>query len=367
MKAEALSPTRLWEVLKACLPPQTRRLCVGYSGGIDSQVLLHALAVAHQAHDCAFPDDAIALEAIHVHHGLHQQADAWVAHCQSFCAEYSIPLTICYATPSDFKTLSPEAAAREARYSAFKSQLSKNDVLVLGHHLDDQLETLLQRLCRGTGVLGLSGMAVYQSDKWPFGVARPLLGLQVDRASIEAYAVAARLQWIEDDSNENERFDRNFVRHQIMPLLKSRWPKAALAAQRSAQLCREAADFCQKQAEKDKASVRYVPAATGSKPSCVTAEKNQKTEAELTKMSVGESLSVKRLLTFPSYRRRDILRVWLQEKGFYSPSFAHLTRIEREILGATKGGRPRLKIQDYVVGRWRDRLFIYRAMGPLIQ
>jgi tRNA(Ile)-lysidine synthase len=296
------------------------------------------------------------LEAIHVHHGLNQQADAWLEHCQSFCSKYAIPLSIRHVNPQAFNTLSPEAAAREARYLAFKSVLNPHDVLVLGHHLDDQLETLLQRLCRGSGVLGLAGMPVYQSHKWPFGIVRPLLGLNVERTDIEAYAVAAGLRWVEDESNQNERFDRNFVRHQIMPLLKSRWPKAAVAAQRSAQLCGEAANFCQEQAQKDKTLVQYVPAALGT------------TEADLNRMAVGESLSVKRLLTFPSHRRREILRVWLQEKGFYSPSFAHLSRIEREILGAVKGvGKPRLKIQDYVVGRWRDRLFIYRATAPLVQ
>jgi tRNA(Ile)-lysidine synthase len=366
VRDETLTPAQLWKVLNDCLPLSTRRLCVGYSGGIDSQVLLHALISAYQKY-ALHSHTPFTIQAIHVHHGLNEQANAWMSHCQSFCTEWSVPLVTCHANPKDFPEYSPEAAAREARYLAFKSQLHENDVLVLGHHLDDQLETLLQRLCRGTGVLGLAGMAVYQPDKWPFGIVRPLLGLNIDRADIEAYALASGLRWVEDDSNKNERFDRNFVRHQIMPLLKSRWPKAALAAQRSAQLCREAVDFCQQQALQDKALVQYVPAVvTGSKSSCSTTKKSQAMEAELSKMAVGESLSVKRLLTFPSDRRRDILRVWLQEKGFYSPSFAHLGRIEREVLGATKGGRPRLKIRDYVVGRWRDRLFIYRAVGPLI-
>lgn len=367
MNAETLAPARLWKVLRDCLPASTHRLFVGYSGGIDSQVLLHALAVAHRE-SASLSADPLILEAIHIHHGLNQQADAWVAHCQSFCTEYSIPLTICYANPAAFPEYSPEAAAREARYLAFKSRLHENDVLVLGHHLDDQFETLLQRLCRGTGVLGLAGMAVYQPDKWPFGIARPLLGLNVDRGDIKAYALAADLQWVEDDSNENERFDRNFVRHQVMPLLKSRWPKAALAAQRSAQLCGEAADFCQRQAVEDKALVQYVPASLSSKLSSVTTEKIQETEAELTKIAVGESLSVKRLLSFPSYRRRDILRVWLQEKGFYSPSFAHLNRIERErseerrvgkecrVLCVDLGGRRIIQAEDGIrddsLGDW---------------
>jgi tRNA(Ile)-lysidine synthase len=363
VKANVFSANQVWEQLIKLVPPSTQRVFIAYSGGIDSQVLLHALATAYQQQEIP----PFRLEAMHIHHGLHPKADDWVTHCQSCCLQYNVPLTVAYVNPNDFPEHSPEAAAREARYQAFKAKLDKQDVLVLGHHLDDQLETLLQRLCRGTGVLGLAGMAVYQQDKWPFAVARPLLGLPVERTDVARYAKHNQLQWIEDDSNNNPRFDRNFMRHQIMPLLKSRWPKASFAAQRSAQLCREAADYCEAQARQYKAQVHYASQYSLNKSTAPAVEKSRLKEASIDRISEGESLSVKRLLAFSSERRRDIIRVWLQDKGFYSPSFAHLKRIEQEILGAVTGGRPRLKIREYVVARWRDRLFIYRATSDLVQ
>ena len=196
---------------------------VAFSGGLDSSVLLHLLA--HLAKTESFPP----LSAIHIHHGLQTAADAWPQHCQSVCDALGVPLLIERVKVQPGASL--ERAAREARYAVFSSLTQANEVLLTGQHRDDQAETLLFRLLRGAGVRGLSGMPAQR----PVGqgtLIRPFL--EISRAELEAYAQAHQLRWIEDPSNQDRQFSRNYLRHQIVPLLTGRWPQAQANMARSA-------------------------------------------------------------------------------------------------------------------------------------
>ncbi|VVO25291.1 tRNA(Ile)-lysidine synthase [Pseudomonas fluorescens] len=202
---------------------------VAFSGGLDSTVLLHLLA------NLAKTDSLPTLNAIHIHHGLQAAADAWPEHCQSVCDALGIALQMERVKVQPGASL--ERAARDARYAVFGSVTHGNDVLLTGQHRDDQAETLLFRLLRGAGVRGLSAMPAQR----PLGqgtLVRPLL--DVTRAELEAYAAAHQLQWIEDPSNEDRQFSRNYLRHQIVPLLTGRWPQAQASMARSAAHLREA-------------------------------------------------------------------------------------------------------------------------------
>ncbi|MDF3009104.1 MAG: tRNA lysidine(34) synthetase TilS [Enterobacter kobei] len=176
-----------------------RQLLVGFSGGLDSTVLLHQLVCWREQQ----PD--VSLRAIHVHHGLSAHADEWVEHCQALCAQWQVPLSV-VRVRLNLAGESIEAQARQARYQAFRETLIPGEVLLTAQHLDDQSETFLLALKRGSG---------------------------------EAWAQQHALRWIEDDSNQDDKYDRNFLRLHILPVLNTRWPHFADAVARSAALCGE--------------------------------------------------------------------------------------------------------------------------------
>jgi tRNA(Ile)-lysidine synthase len=202
---------------------------IAFSGGLDSTVLLHLLA------DLAKTESLPPLTAIHIHHGLQAAADAWPQHCQSVCDALGVPLLIERVKVQPGASL--ERAARDARYAVFGSLTQANDLLLTGQHRDDQAETLLFRLMRGAGVRGLAGIPAQRSVGQGM-LIRPLL--DVSRSELEAYAQAHQLRWIEDPSNQDRQFSRNYLRHQVMPLLTERWPQAQTSMARSATHLREA-------------------------------------------------------------------------------------------------------------------------------
>lgn len=222
---------------------------VAFSGGLDSSVLLHLLA------DWARREDLPPISAIHVHHGLQSVADDWPEHCAQFCARLDIALEVVRVQVAPDASL--EQAARRSRYAAFTERLKPGGVLLSAQHRDDQAETLLFRLLRGAGVRGLAAMPVSR----PLGqgrLVRPLL--DCSRAELQAYAQRHGLAWIEDPSNADQRFSRNFLRQQVMPLLAERWPQASNNLARSASHLSEAQQLLDELAEMDLATVHGVSA-----------------------------------------------------------------------------------------------------------
>ncbi len=206
-----------------------QQVLVAYSGGVDSSVLLHMLVeIARQRSN-------LSVRAAYVHHGLSPYADQWAQHCLTTCLQWGIPCTVLTVTV-DARKQGIEAAARAVRYQALQTHLYPDETLLTAQHLDDQCETFLLALKRGSGPAGLSAMAT-QARLGANQVLRPLL--DVSRTQLEAYAHFHQLCWVDDESNLDHRYDRNFLRGQILPALTQRWPHFATAVARSAQLCAE--------------------------------------------------------------------------------------------------------------------------------
>lgn len=299
--------------------PQARlaspaRIVVGFSGGLDSTVLLHALR----------PLYAGRMHAVHVNHGLHPAAGEWARHCQRICAAWGVPLSVVnIEVAQDGRGL--EAAARDARHAAFASQLDVGDILALAQHQDDQAETFLLHALRGSGPDGLSAMPHVQERNgchwW-----RPWL--DVPRAELAAYARTHALDWVEDPSNVDPRFDRNYLRHAVMPLLHARWPHASAALARCAQLQRE---------------TRTDLAATTTEmlDACATAEGDLLLDA---------------LMRHSVEARARILRAWARDRGLPPLGRTHLQHIERDLLAARHDAEPQFTWSNARILRWRDVL-----------
>ena len=211
------------------LPRQTP-LVVAYSGGVDSTVLLQAVIAYREQFDSP-------IHAVHVHHGLSDNADDWARHCELQCRLEDVEFHQYRVAVDTSNRKSLEAEARKVRYNALLEVCDQIDgVLLLGQHAEDQLETVLLQLKRGAGPQGLAGMGEvqYRGDRL---IMRPMLALE--KAEIVAYAEEEMLQWVEDESNQQNSFDRNFLRNEIIPHLLERWPKLTKTVGRSAELCAE--------------------------------------------------------------------------------------------------------------------------------
>ena len=295
-------------------------ILVGLSGGLDSTVLLHLLANS--------PLHANGLRAIHVHHGLHPDADAWAAHCETFCESLGVPLVVVRVDENRASGLGLEGAARESRHSAFKSELRDGEILALAHHRDDQAETFLLRALRGSGPDGLGAMRAWR----PFGhgwLWRPLLA--EPHEALREYAAAHELRWIEDPSNADERFDRNFLRNRVLPLLRERWLQADTAFVRSAELSAEAA-----------AALAHID------------------EASLDALIDGNTLPVTAMRALPTDARARLLRRWIAHLGLPPLPADGLRRIESELLPATQDRIPQYDWSDARIVQWRGRLHALR-------
>ncbi|WP_395608853.1 tRNA lysidine(34) synthetase TilS [Pseudomonas sp. B22129] len=213
---------------------------IAFSGGLDSTVLLHLLA------DMANTETLPPLSAVHVHHGLQAAADAWPLHCKSLCDSLGVPLRVMHVHVQPGASL--ERAARDARYQAFAEVTGAGALLLTGQHRDDQAETLLFRLLRGAGVRGLAAMPV-QRPLAGGHLVRPLLG--VSRNELQAYAREHQLKWIEDPSNADSRFSRNYLRHRVFPVLTERWPQAVSSLARTAEHLSEAQGLLDELAQMD--------------------------------------------------------------------------------------------------------------------
>ena len=310
------------------IPPVTERVWVALSGGLDSTVLLHRLA-----HDPVARRHG--LDAIHVHHGLHADAEAWAAHCEALCATLDVPLQVRRVHVDTTRGEGVEAAARRARHAAFSEVMQAGDILALAHHRDDQAETFLLRALRASGPDGLAAMRPWRA----FGAGwawRPLL--EVPRSALEAYARAASLAWIEDPSNAGTAFDRNFLRHEVLPLLRQRWPQADAAFARSAALSAEAADLLSRQDRELLALAATLDPA---------------------------ALAVAPLRHASAASRARALRCWIEGLRLPPLPAEGVARIDEDLLDARPDAQAEFAWQGAVVRRWRGLLHAERLRPAL--
>lgn len=236
----------------ASLPSCCSRLWVALSGGCDSITLLHCTARALRL----LPSSSLELHALHVNHQLQDAAAAFERLCCSTCAEWGVTLHIERVTIDSDADGGPEAQARDARYAAFIKVLRKDDVLWMAHHADDQAETVLQRAMRGSGIAGMAGMPAQR----PLGRAllmRPLLAHR--QQALGAYARRHGLRWCDDPSNASSQYDRNYLRHQVIPCLSERWPQAVAALGQVAAHAREAHELLEMMADRQLAQWPKAP------------------------------------------------------------------------------------------------------------
>ncbi|NJD05640.1 MAG: tRNA lysidine(34) synthetase TilS [Methylococcaceae bacterium] len=305
--------------------PLPSRYWVAYSGGLDSHVLLHLTAgLASERPD--FPEVA----AVHVHHGLLPEAERWTRHCARICDELGLSLIILRVDARPNPGESPEEAARTARYTALGELLTDGCGLLTAQHRDDQAETLLLQLLRGAGLAGLAGMR----DQGRLGrgrLLRPLL--EMGRDELRRYAVDHCLTWVEDPSNEDQRYDRNYLRHSVMPVLKARWPGADRVLSRSAGHCAEARDQLLALSDDLYASLRQADG----------------------------SLSIDRLRRCSAADQRLLLRRWIAAAGLRMPPARVLQQVIEAAIPACAGRVPQVAWADGLIRRYRNGLYLAAA------
>jgi tRNA(Ile)-lysidine synthase len=317
-----LTPAALQSILHRHPAP---RYWIAYSGGLDSHVLLHLCAQlnAHRFH------------AIHIHHGLQAQADAWAEHCAATCRDLNLSFVLEKVGARAQAGESQEETARRARYAAISRHLNPGDIVLTAQHRDDQAETLLLQLLRGAGLAGLAAMPEI-APLAPGFLLRPLLGFA--REELRDYAVTQQLRWIEDPSNQSNAYDRNFLRNDIIPRLQQRWPGLQKNLARSASHCAEA-----QQQLNDLAADLYRAALQAD----------------------GTNLSVSKLRDCKPADQALVLREWLRTQGFRMPSQAVIERIRQEVLPARIDKTPLVSWREGEVRRYRDSLYLLAPLPPL--
>jgi tRNA(Ile)-lysidine synthase len=305
---------------------ERQRFYVAYSGGVDSHVLLHCCASTPQLKD--------KVTAVYVHHGLQAEAESWVGHCEKTAKDLGVEFLTLRVNAKPAPGESPEEAARNARYAAFKSLINAGDVLLLAQHREDQLETVLLQLFRGSGLRGLSGMP----ERAAFGTGvmlRPLLNTA--KQAINDYAHAHHLSWVEDPSNQSNDYDRNFLRNAVVPLLKQRWPAIDKTVARSAKHCADA------QVLVNEVSDELFDAVFN---------------------SADKTLSISRLTEHHSHQQQLIIRHWFRHMGLKMPAQALVGRILSQVVAAAEHRDPVLSGKGYSIRRYRDKLYCLMNLFP---
>ena len=323
-----LSPASLLQELDelAGMAGNPARYVVAFSGGLDSTVLTHALAVGHAKH-------GVPVVGVHVDHGLQPESGAWAEHCESFAASHDIEFMNLNVVVDTQSGQGPEASARAARYAALRNILQPGDWLLSAHHRDDQAETVLLNLMRGSGPAGLAGIG--RVRKFAAGwLVRPLL--DVPRSALQDYATANALPYITDPSNTDQLFDRNYLRHEVLPRLESRWPDAARRIRRSATLAGEAAGLLAELAAVD-------ARALGDR---------------------SDRLSISGLRNLARPRQRNVIRHVIADLGLPVPGAVHLQQIVHELVDARDDAEPLIAWPGARARRYRDRLYLLPGDDP---
>jgi tRNA(Ile)-lysidine synthase len=299
-------------------------LCVAFSGGPDSTALLHALVRSPEMRECR-------LRALHVDHGLHADSARWAKRCADFCESLAVPLTTIRVRVDDVRGEGIEAAARRARYAAFAENLAEGEWLVLGHHRDDQVETVLLKLLRGAGPEGLGGMRALR----PFArgsLWRPLL--ETPRGMLRKYLSENALPCIDDPANADPRFARNVLRRDILTRIAAHWPHADASILHAAQLCRAASDYIDDAAQAALATLRRE----------------------------ADTLDAAGWLALHAALRAPVLDAWLHACSLSAPPDASRAELARQVANAAEDGTPVIAWPGTEVRIWDGRL---HAMPPL--
>ncbi|WP_439256744.1 tRNA lysidine(34) synthetase TilS [Lonepinella sp. BR2271] len=293
---------------------------IALSGGLDSTALVSLMAKAREK------QPHLQLRAVHIHHGLHPHADHWVSHCEQLCQQFAIPLLVKKVQVDHTNGL--EQGAREARYQAIADSRLPNEIVVTAHHLQDQAETFFLALKRGSGVQGLGAMPPYAAlNGMP--IFRPLL--TSSRQQLEHYVQAEKLTWVEDDSNADLRYDRNFLRHQVLPTLRQRWPHFDQMVARSAQHCAEQQQLIHQLLAED-FQHHFDP--------------HQGT------------LSIVQWSEYPALKQNALLRMWLAALHHPMPSVVQLAHIKKEVIAARADAMPHYVLGNKVIRRYQQRLYL---------
>ncbi len=313
-----------------------RRLVVGLSGGLDSTVLLHLCV--------ALKEQGIirTLEAIHINHGLSPNAAAWQSFCESICYRWSVPMVSRQVTVQKGAGEGLEASARAARYQQYEDCLRSGDCLLQAHHLNDQAETLLYRIIRGCGVHGLAAIP-RERTLGEAVILRPLLG--VSREAIHAYAQKHDLEWVEDESNRDVTYDRNFLRHDVLPVVSRRWSGVLSNLGHLAEDAADVAELLDQVAEADM--------------------KQALSTKEMLYHSGQPVLDIGCINGLSDYRQRNLLRHWLRRQGFLLPGRAALQSILDELIAAAQDACPVVGWEGCEIRRHEGAIVAMQPLGQL--
>ncbi|MDD1783747.1 tRNA lysidine(34) synthetase TilS [Enterovibrio sp. ZSDZ35] len=304
-----------------------RQIVLAFSGGVDSRVMLDLLAQYRNKH----PQHRYL--AIHIHHGLSGNADVWLAQCEGWAKAVEIPFKgIRVSLDSQGESL--EKVAREARYKAIVSNVEPGALILAAQHADDQAETFLLALKRGSGPAGLASMPALR-EMGHAQLLRPLLSASRDQ--IESYASDKELSWVEDESNRDNRFDRNFIRNEWLPSAKARWPGITKAINRTAQLCAEQEallDILLKDFDQDV-------------------------------VNSNGSLSIERLTQLETAIQTAVVRRWFKRQTASVPSLAQLREVFSGVIDAAEDANPKLKIGQWWVHRHGAAIYIVKPTSDV--
>lgn len=302
---------------------------LGFSGGLDSTVLLHALV------QLQLP---VILRAVHINHQISPNANQWQTQCAAVCAQLGVEF-IAEKVSVINAGKGIEDAARAARYVVFERVVGAGDYLLTAHHANDQAETLLLRLLRGTGPRGLAAMAAQR----PLGKAhlcRPLLSFS--RVELEDYAHEHQLIWVDDESNQDDHYDRNFLRNQVLPLLASRWPSFQRKWQQTAELCAQQEQLLETIAQEDLA------------------------HAAVRTERVGQSINLDHIHSLSSARQQNLVRYWLRTAGFSAPEQSHWQQIQQQLFNGREDAEANVTWGDVSLRVFRSRLYLLPVELPVM-
>ena len=312
-----------------------KKYVIAYSGGVDSLVLLYC-----------FKEINIAVRAVHVHHGLQTVADDWVTHCQKTCEQFDISLDVLYVDAKQKQGTSPEESARNARYQSLQDNLTEGECLVTAQHLNDQAETLLLQLFRTASTAGLSAMPAYRKFGDHLHI-RPLLSFS--RKEIEDFAKENGLHWIEDPSNQDTSFDRNFLRKDVLPLLENRWPEVVTQLSTVAGLQSNNLRVLEDMAAIDLANA-------------LTMQQNQ---LKVCVFEVMSMLSMEMLKQLSSPRLLNLLRYWIIVTLERQPTRNLLEEIEKSLISSQQDANPDIVFSGYAFRKFQGNLYLLKTGDEL--